>query len=230
MTRSIARCSLLALAFLVTARPVAAQLPKPLPAVVVDVRGFYGGLGQDPVTANALGDLLSSETAEKDVLPAALPNRAPGGVIGLHVYPLRRKITLGVGAEAVLTQGRSVEKEITPVSPTPMPTGFVYRQRLQGISGQVSLNFGHRDGWSYVSAGMGPLAFYTYQGDLRPAESPPFQMTINMGGGARWFAWNRVAFCFDVRFYQTEPEITTAAYPGRQRKQLRVISAGISLR
>jgi hypothetical protein len=224
MSRSITLRRLLTLACLVAARPAAAQLPKPIPAVVFDIRGFYGGLGQDPVTAKELGDILSIVPGEKVILPASLPNRAPGGVIGLHVYPLRRKITFGLGAEAVLTQGRSVEEDAIG------PTGFIYRQRLQGVSGQMSLNFGHRDGWSYLSAGMGPLAFYTYQGDLRPAEPPPFQMTINMGGGARWFAWGHVAFCFDVRFYQTEPEVPTAGYPGRQRKQLRVISAGLSLR
>jgi hypothetical protein len=99
-----------------------------------------------------------------------------------------------------------------------------------GLSGMVSLNFGHRDGWSYVSAGMGPLSFATFQGEQAPALRPPVQMTINLGAGARWFITRHVAFCFDLRFYQTEPEVTTDFYPPRQRTQLRVLSAGVAFK
>jgi len=213
---------LLVAAIAAMAVPAHAQLPKPLPFAVVDVRGFYGGLGQDPATAAGLVVLNPAQPVEA----TDLPKRGPGGVIGLHLYVLRKKnIALGIGGEGVLTQGRATEKDSTG-----QPTGLVVTQRLQGTSGMVSLNFGHRDGWSYVSAGMGPLAFYSYTGSLRPTEQPPFQMTINLGAGARWFATSHVAFGFDLRFYQTEPQEATPAYPPRQRTQLRVLSGGISIR
>jgi hypothetical protein len=192
-----------------------AQPAGPLPIVVVDVRGFYTGLGQDPLTAEGLV-----------VLPSALPKRGLGGVVGLHFYPWRgRNVSLGIGGEGVLVRARAQEEGEAGL-PRPDPI----HQKMQGLAGVVSLNFGQRDGWSYISAGMGPLSLATYQGDAAPAESAPVQMTINLGAGARWFAWRHVAFTFDIRFYQTRPEVATAFYPGRQRSQLRVLSAGISLR
>ena len=55
-------------------------------------------------------------------------------------------------------------------------------------------------------------------------------MTINMGGGARWFFTRHVAFAFDVRFYLTRPEDTVDLYPARQRTRLLVLSGGLSFK
>jgi hypothetical protein len=77
---------------------------------------------------------------------------------------------------------------------------------------------------------MGRLSFETFQGALPPADLPPTKSTINMGGGARWFASNHVAFCFDVRFYLTRPEAASALFPGRQRSRLLVLSAGLAFK
>ena len=110
--------------------------------VVVDVRGFYCALGRDPVTA---ADSRSS-------LPNEMPNRGFGAVIGVHFYPFRgRSIALGIGGEMIFAGVGRTESETDELPPT------IVNQRLFGLSGQVSLNFGHRDGWSYVSAGRGPL-------------------------------------------------------------------------
>jgi hypothetical protein len=205
---------LVALVVAVLAPDAHAQLPRPLPAFVVDLRGFYSGLGQDPVTAGDLG-----------VDPATLPARGLGGVIGAHVFLLRgRRISIGLGGEAVLARGRAQAESAEALAPAP-----TIRQRLKGVSGMVSLNFGHRNGWSYLSAGVGPLSFDTTIAGQEPTASPPVQRTINLGAGARWFASRHVAFCFDLRFYQTEPELGTA-YPGRQRRQVTVLSAGIAIR
>src|SRR5262245_11659278 len=209
------RISALGLLILLTcSQTTFAQQPRPLPAVVFDIRGFYSGLGQDPLTADQL-----------DVVPSSLPKRGLGGVAGIHFYPLRKKnFALGLGGEGVLAHGHAQEEQ------EGVPIGDPIHQRVMGLSGVLSLNFGHRDGWSYLSVGMGPLSFATWTTDETPADRPPVQMTINLGGGARWFVSRHVAFCFDLRFYQTEPEVQTASYPGRQRSQLRVLSAGISIR
>jgi hypothetical protein len=195
--------------------PAFAQTRERLPLVVADARGFYTPLGRDPLTAN---DLL--------VAPDELPNRAFGTVTGVHLYPFRgRSIALGLGGEMIYTRGRNVtESEAEDFPPT------IVNQRLFGLSGQLSLNFGHRDGWSYLTGGMGPLSFGTYRNDTAPVESAPKSMTINYGGGARWFAWRHVAFAVDIRFYQTRPEVQTVFYPSRGRSSLRVMSAGISIR
>lgn len=196
--------------------PAAAQEQRPLPIVAADLRAFYTGLGQDPVTAGDLG-----------VAPGDLPARGLGGVAGVHLYPLRgRKMALGIGAEGTIARGRAQQTDAT----TGEPVGEAIEQRLISISPQISLNFGHREGWSYLSAGMGRLSFETFEGALPPSELPPTKSTINMGGGARWFFASHVAFTFDVRFYLTRPETASALFPGRQRSRLMVLSAGLGFK
>jgi hypothetical protein len=214
--RTAAHASALLTLLLVGAVPTFAQDREPLPIVAADLRAFYSGLGQDSVTAADLG-----------VTPEQLPARGLGGVAGVHVYPLRgRTMALGVGAEAMIARGRAQQKDAT----TGDPVGLPIEQRLISISPQISLNFGHRDGWSYLSAGMGRLSFETFEGALPPAELPPVKSTINMGGGARWFITSHVAFTFDVRFYLTRPETASDLFPGRQRSRLTVLSAGFGFK
>jgi hypothetical protein len=203
------------------AAPAGAQQPEQLPIAVVDVRGFYSKLGQDPVTAADLG-----------VAATDLPARGPGGVAGIHLYPLRfRNMAIGIGAEGVLARAHhdiEPEEDDEVLEGTPSLLTRPVDQRIRGLSFSVSLNFGHRDGWSYLSAGAGPLSFVTYLGGTRPAETPPVMSTLNFGAGARWFPKSHVAFCFDIRFYQTRPQVETASYPSRQRANLLIMSAGVS--
>ena len=202
--------------FLFAAGPAVAQPRQPLPLVAADVRGFYSGLGQDPVTAADLG-----------VAAEQLPSRGLGAVAGVHVYALRgRNVALGIGGEWMIARGR--RQQINQA--TDEPIGLPIEQRLVSLSPQVSVNFGHRDGWSYLSAGMGPVSFETFQGDLPPADLPPKKSTINMGGGARWFLTSHVAFCFDVRWYLTRPESEVGLVPARQRSRLLVLSAGLGFK
>jgi hypothetical protein len=198
-----------------TATAARAQPPQPIPPVVIDLRGFYPNLNQDPATAADLG-----------VVPTDLPGRAIGGVVAAQFYPLRKtRVAIGVGGEFLIARGRhqTTDENGTATSPR-------IEQRLQGMAASVSLNFGHRDGWSYLSAGMGPLRFESFAGDVAPAEAPPRKSTINMGGGARWFPTAHVAFCFDVRFYLTRPQEATGSSPGRSRNRILIMSAGIAVR
>ena len=194
--------------------PVLRPTELPIPPFAIDVRGFYARLGQDDVTAADLG-----------VAPEALPERALGGAVGVTFYPIRKTgFALGVGGEGILARGRE-----QPVDANGTPVGLELERRLQSLAGQVSFNFGHRDGWSYVSLGMGPLNFETFAGPP-PPESPPRKMTLNYGGGARWFMTRHVAFCFDVRFYDTKPVLATATSAGRERKRLFILSVGVSMK
>ncbi|MEZ5318825.1 MAG: hypothetical protein R2752_15605 [Vicinamibacterales bacterium] len=201
-----------------SAAPASAQLvPGRIPPVVFDVRGFWPGLGQDPVTASDL-DLLATD----------LPSRGLGAVTGVHVYPIRRgRFALGAGGELIVARGN---RDPIVVEGSEAPVGPTVHQRLQGFSAQVSLNFGNEDGWSYLTGGMGPMRFGTYTGDTAPAEAAPSKSTINLGGGARWFFKRHLAFTFDVRFYLTRPEVRTELYPGRGRSRLLVLSAGIAIK
>lgn len=209
------RCTpaLAALLLAVVASPAYAQLPRKIPPVVFDIRGFYSPFGQDPITARDL-----------DVTTNELPRRGWGGAAGLHLYPLRKQnIALGVGGEGVLMSGHAQQEDEMG-----HPVGDPIKQRIRGLAGQLSLNFGHKAGWSYLSAGMGPMSFATYQGETAPVDPAPAQMTIDMGAGARWFFNPHLAFTFDLRFYLTRPEEINGVYPGRQRHRLAVWSAGIS--
>lgn len=193
--------------------PAFAQTKPPIPPFAVDVRGFYARLGTDEVTAADLA------------IPADdLPDRGLGGAVGVTIYPIRRQsFALGLGGEGLLAWGKS-----QPVDAEGDPLGLPIKRRVQSLAGQLSFNFGHRDGWSYISAGMGPLVFETYAGDTPPPTTN--DMTLNFGGGARWFTSRHLAFCFDIRFYETKPVPTTATSPGRERQRLFILSVGAAFK
>jgi hypothetical protein len=199
---------------LIAAAPAWAQLPRPLPPIVVDLRGVLARLGTDTTTAADLG-----------VDTARLPTRGLGGVVGIHVYPVRRKISIGLGGEAILARARDQEKDAEGA-----PVGTPIERRLSGITAAESINFGDRDGWSYLSAGVGPIRFESFVGELPAAEAPPRKMTQHFGGGVRWFMKQHLAGGFDVRFYLTRPEDATATSAGRDRKRLLLYSVGISIK
>jgi hypothetical protein len=203
-----------------TAAPAAALAqagPEPVPVFAADLRGFYPTLGRDPVTAAALG-----------VTPDRLPGRALGGVASIQIYPIRRgNLALGFGGEYLLARGRATKEVEDETGVTALPP---VEQRLRGMAGNVSLNFGHRDGWSYVSAGMGPMTFSTFLGETAPVESAPSQTTLNFGGGTRWFINEHLGVTFDVRFYLTGAEATTSSYPARDSNRLVLLSGGISIK
>lgn len=186
-----------------------------IPPLVVDLRGFYPSLGRDPVTARdlAIDDL-------------DLPSRGLGGAAGIQVYPIRsRRFALGFGGEAFIVRG-TAHREST----TAQPVELTVRQHVKGFSGNVSFNAGDRNGWSYLTGGMGPVTFKTFTGDTSPADPAPHKMTINMGGGARWFVTEHVAVAFDIRFYLTRPEEITGSFPGRQRARLLFMAGGVSFK
>lgn len=196
------------------AAPAFAQAPAPLPRFVIDVRGALARLGSDLTTAK---DLQSDATA--------LPGKSLGGSFGAHVYPLRRRgFAIGIGAESIFA-GTSAA-----ITTTADPPGSAtIARRLRGVSAVVSLNFGSRNGWSYLSVGDGPLEFESTSSAV-PHGTAAARMTQNAGGGARWFTRPRLAATFDVRFYLTRPAPATSATAGRDRKRVIVFAVGISIR
>lgn len=209
------RLAVLPIAIAAAAWPAAAsaQATRPIPTFVVDVRGLTVGFGEDTVTAGDLG-----------VAAGELPGRGWGGVAAANVYFLRLPaLTVGAAVEGLLARGGRTNTD---------PGGNVLStigRRLDGFGGAVSLNFGHRDGYSYVAVGMGPVIFDARRDDtVGPSAAP--EVTLNFGGGARWFTSPHFAFGFDVRMYETKPENATATSPGRERRRLLVLSAGVSIR
>jgi len=189
--------------------------PQPVPPVVVDVRGAIGFLGQSEASAADLG-----------VVPADLPSTGFGLVLGAHAYPIRRPgWALGVGGELLWARARHdivlMQDEVEVAGPT-------IARRFDGASVHLSLNFGHRDGWSYLSGGIGPLAFDTWDDANEP--DGVRAVTLNYGGGARWFTKPHLAVGFDVRFYATRPATPGVVVAARDRQTVMVIAVGISVR
>jgi len=199
------------------ATPVLAQgppPPKPLPLLVVDVRGALVSMGADTSTAVALA-----------VPPELLPGRGLALSGGAHLYPFRRPgFAIGVGAEAILARTRS--EGGTDANGVEIPQ---LDRRLTGIAGVLSLNFGGRDGWSYISGGTGPLRFESTS-SLIPHGTAPAATALNAGGGARWFVKSHLAAGFDVRFYLTRPAPTLIDSAGRNRGRVLVIAVGVTVR
>ena len=195
--------------------PASAQPPPRdrLSAYAIDVRGAIVMLGQSEQTAASLF-----------VNPSDLPGRAFGFSTGVHVYPLRREgWAIGIGGEWLYSRASA---DILPVEES--TPGRTIARRFESLSAQLSLNFGHHDGWSYLSGGVGPLAFDTWD-----EASPPDgvrAMTLNYGGGGRWFTRPHLAFTFDVRFYATRPSDATLVVGARAKQTVMVIAVGASFR
>jgi hypothetical protein len=150
-----------------------------------------------------------------------IPGRAWGVSGAATVYPFRLGIvTFGFGAAVSTAKGKGA---LTPV----IRTGVVH------VIPQLSINFGHRLGWSYLSAGVGRTrvdsgadATATNPQIIVPAA---WNQALNFGGGARWFMKPRLGAGFDVRFIKLGSRGATATLPSARRTQMITFSAGISI-
>ncbi len=199
--------------------PAAAQQKDPIPPFAADVRGAFARHKAEPSVATDLA-----------VAAANLPSRSRGLVGGAHVYPLHsRKVTLGLGGNIVIARASTALDVVDPVTKVTTKSPTV-RRHFTAFSPEVSLNFGHRNGWSYVSGGMfGRSKLYVDRADT-PSTAAPYRKTLNYGGGARWFTADHIAFSVDFRWYSVAEQ---AAAPGRitqPRTTLLVLSGGVALK
>ena len=197
--------------------PVAGLPTEAIAPFVFDARGTFARFKELPTVAADLG-----------VDPTDLPTRGLGLVVGAHLYPVRqRNFALGIGGELLLRA-----RGTNTVAPTVEggPDGPTVETRMTAVSPQVSLNFGKRDGWSYLSGGIGWASITSELSGmpLEDAESRP--RAINYGGGARWFIKEHLAFSLDLRFYAISAQEATATRPGYPRVTVMIFSAGISAR
>ena len=192
-----------------------AQPVGPPGPFTIDARGTLARFDEDATVASGLG--VSTEN---------LPTRGLGLTVGGHWYPLRGRITLGVGGEMVWARD-SRTLDVPEDSTLDTPT---VNTRFSALTPQVSLNFGNRDGWSYVSVGMGLARLSAERAEAPFAGDASSTRALNYGGGARWFARPHLAFTFDIRFYTVNAQAAEAERPAFPRTRMMVLSAGISLR
>jgi hypothetical protein len=185
--------------------------------VVALMASVSGALAQVAATAppgpyviDLRGSAMGSPTDVR-FFPAApsgtpIPTRGFGAEIGGHFYPVQiagSRLGLGIAVARTFATTSRLKTTSTVVAP------------------QISLNFGTRRGWSYLSAGYGVATVRAATRDAADAlerDTGPVP-AINAGGGARWFLNDRLAIGFDIRLH---------AIDGTER--LMAAAVGISLR
>ena len=227
-----------------TVSGVAAQDDEaPIGRYVIDLRGSTVGLSQNEELA-----------ALRRLRAARLPPRGIAVDLGGHFYFFRwRAVTFGVGASLLSTAahlapvepmpGEPAPVEPMPVVPMPVePTpeepeemepplieGTTVTSRFTALSPQISFNFGHRNGWSYLSGGLGTSRLNVYpQQPTTPVQRG--SRTLNYGGGARWFLTPNVALALDLRFFAISPIEQLGEQPGSPRLTLMAATVGVSVR
>jgi hypothetical protein len=213
---SLLPVALLVVFVLTAARAVHAQDPPPrIPWVVVDLHASVPKFPSDDVEL----------AASRGMKLAELPGRGLGVQAGVHLYPFRwRVVTFGVGGEFATSRARKTPaKGVEDLRAS--------EQRYRSIAPQASFNFGHGNGWSYLSGGLGTSTWAVVpDGQENYPPDAERLKTINYGGGARWFIKSHVAFSFDVRLYAINPGTPQGSRPGSPRTTLLVIGGGVSLK
>ena len=200
---------------LLAPEPASGQDPGPISGYVFDARGSIINLGQDVEAAS-----------QRFLGPAQMPNWGWVGFdLGGHIYPLSLgPVTFGVGATLHYTEARRYPTEDEPDPDLPPVVS-----RFVAVSPQLSLNFGHRNGWSYLSGGLGTSRLTIYRDEgTRP--NYPSSKTINYGGGARWFVSPRLAFTVDLRVFAINAIEQMGPQPGSPRMNRYAFSVGASFR
>ena len=199
--------------------PARAQPPEePIGRYVVDVRGSFVPFARNVELAENRG-----------LLPHDTPGRGFGYDVGGHVYLFRLwQVTFGLGASY---HASSADQQAG--DPAADPPGPTIRKRFSALSPQLSFNFGHRNGWSYLSGGLGSSRLSLFRVDPEEPGAEPRQdsaNTLNYGGGVRWFLNARLAFTIDVRFYAISPLLPTGDAPGSPRMTQTTFNVGASFR
>jgi hypothetical protein len=220
--RAIAACSV---GLLLAAAPASAQDGERLPWFAVDLHGASVGLptAEGWIPVPVIGD-------------TPLPGRGLGFSGGATVYPLRLgNITFGAGVAISAAKGTGESLAITTGSGATEVTVVtpIMRTSVFNVIPQLSINFGHKLGWSYLSAGLGTTRVASSMDavDTSPQVIVPdtWNRAINFGGGARWFMKPHLGAGFDVRFVKLGSRGASGLIPSAKRTQMITFSAGISI-
>lgn len=155
---------------------------------------------------------------------------------GATVYPFKLGImTFGFGASLSMGKGKGEALEIATGSgdAAVIVTTPVMRTDVLNVIPQISINFGHKLGWSYLSAGIGTTRVNARSDATAtlPAVVLPqsWNQALNFGGGARWFMKRRLGAGFDVRFVKLGSRAASGEIPAAKRTQMVTFSAGITI-
>ena len=166
-----------AVLMLLAAVPAAAQTRERLPWFAIDLHAATVGLPQ----AEGWVPVVSADTE--------LPGRNWGLSAGGTVYPLRAGLfTFGVGASLITGKSKSSSLTITSGSGSTATTRItpVVHTSITSLVPQISINFGRKLGWSYLSAGLGRSKVTSFSDAVgsTPGEEVPeaWNQALNFGG------------------------------------------------
>ena len=165
---------------------------------------------------------------------ALIPGRGFGLDLGVHVYPLNLGAArLGIGADLFFIRGKTEPLAAIPAAgdgTTTASVGQAVQTDLRVLAPQVSFNFGSREGWSYLSAGLGTADVITRTAGISPGRRQSSRLTtMNAGGGARWFFKSHVAFGFDVRMHNIGAGTVEAPAPLVATPSMRILTVAVGL-
>jgi hypothetical protein len=194
-----------------------AQTAEPIGPFAADLRIVMPRFKEDVGVSTALG-----------VASTNLPTRGLGIAGGVHWYPVHmgQLVKLGIGGEILISGGSNTAEPETEGG----ADGPTVNTRFTSVSPQVSLNFGKRQGWSYLTGGIGWAGFRTELESSPVADSDSRPRVFNYGGGARWFAKEHLAVSLDLRFYAVSAQEAAVGRPAYPSMTLMVISGGISVK
>lgn len=206
-----------------------AQLKEPIGRGAFDLRATSSGLPVTPGWTPAVP--VNTE----------VPSRTLGLDVGGHVYVVRLPFgALGVGGSWLIARGTvSPQLDTGTTTTTPTPPAEIpptVTTRVTALTPQLSLNFGHALGWSYLSAGVGRAKVESEATAARGSTqqfvpvASDWVTNIHYGGGARWFINDHVGVGFDLRWHRLGSFAGTAAAPGGGRTTLFTAGAGITLK
>ncbi len=213
-SRSVLAFGIVAALTCAVPRAVDAQPRESIGRLVLDLRGSFVPFGRNAEFAELRG-FAGPQT----------PGLGLGFEAGAHVYVFRWKaITFGLGGSV-----HSSAANQRPGERSPDPDGPSIRKRFTAFASQLSFNFGGRNGWSYISGGLGPSRLLLHSVDTK-APMARSSNTLNYGGGARWFNSEHLAFSIDLRFYAISPLQQMDDDPGSPRMTIMVLSIGASFK
>ena len=212
----------LLIALLLTGAPASAQSTSRPGPWALDVRGVTSPVPEQTVFYPALDR------------SALIPGRGFGLDLGLHVYLLNLGAArLGIGADLFYVRGKT-----EPLAPTPAggsgtiatSPGQRVEVDLRMLAPQVSFNFGSREGWSYLGAGLGTADVVTRTSGVLPGRQQSSRLTaINVGGGARWFVKSHLAVGFDIRMHNIGAGTVGAIPPLAATPAMRMLTVAVGL-
>jgi hypothetical protein len=224
-------------AFLASASPAAAQAPSRPGPWTLDFRGVTSPVPEDQAFYPRLDP------------SARIPERGFGIDAGAHVYVLNVGMSrLGLGAQFINVRAvtEPLVSSTTTGTGTPAAAGQSVQLDLRIITPQVSFNFGSREGWSYVSGGIGTTEVVTKTAGVITGRRESERLrSLNVGGGARWFLKPHLAVGFDLRLHRipegsagqieetpppATPPVTPAVSTATPGMMLLVVGAGISFK